>query len=57
MTLASSPIIHHPFQFGIAGYELTGFGIAVLLAFLIAQIVSRARAGAARARRRGGRRG
>jgi phosphatidylglycerol:prolipoprotein diacylglycerol transferase len=40
MTLASSPIIHHPFQFGIAGYQLTGFGIAVLLAFLIAQIVS-----------------
>lgn len=39
MTLASSPIIHHPFQFGIAGYQLTGFGIAVLLAFLIAQIV------------------
>lgn len=40
MTLASSPIIHHPFQFGIAGYSLTGFGIAVLLSFLIAQIVS-----------------
>jgi phosphatidylglycerol---prolipoprotein diacylglyceryl transferase len=39
MMLASSPIIHHPFQFGIAGYELTGFGIAVLLSFLIAQIV------------------
>lgn len=40
MTLASSPIIHHPFQFGIAGYQLTGFGIAVLMAFLIAQVVS-----------------
>ena len=39
MTLAS-PIVHHPFKFGIAGYELTGFGIAVLMAFLIAQIVS-----------------
>jgi phosphatidylglycerol---prolipoprotein diacylglyceryl transferase len=39
MTLASSPIIHHPFQFGLFGYQLTGFGIAVLLAFLIAQIV------------------
>jgi phosphatidylglycerol---prolipoprotein diacylglyceryl transferase len=40
MTLASSPIIHHPFQFSIGGFTLTGFGIAVLLAFLIAQIVS-----------------
>jgi hypothetical protein len=39
MTLAS-PIVHHPFKFGIAGYELTGFGIAVLMSFLIAQIVS-----------------
>jgi len=35
-----SPIIHHPFKFGIASWELTGFGIAVLLAFLIAQVVS-----------------
>jgi phosphatidylglycerol---prolipoprotein diacylglyceryl transferase len=40
MTLASSPIIHHPFQFGVAGFQLTGFGIAVLLAFLVSQIVS-----------------
>lgn len=40
MTLASTPIIHHPFQFGIGGFSLTGFGLAVLLAFLIAQIVS-----------------
>jgi len=39
MTLASSPIVHHPFQFGVFGYQLTGFGIAVLLAFLISQIV------------------
>lgn len=42
MTLASlaSPIIHHPFQFTVFGFSLTGFGLAVLLAFLIAQIVS-----------------
>src|SRR5512143_3759287 len=40
MTLASTPIIHHPFQFGIGGFNLTGFGIAVLMAFLIAQVVS-----------------
>jgi phosphatidylglycerol:prolipoprotein diacylglycerol transferase len=39
MTLAS-PIVHHPFQFGIGSFTLTGFGIAVLLSFLIAQIVS-----------------
>jgi phosphatidylglycerol:prolipoprotein diacylglycerol transferase len=40
MTLASSPIIHHPFNFGIGGFNLTGFGIAVLMAFLISQIIS-----------------
>src|SRR5262245_59388093 len=39
MTLAASPIVHHPFQFTIGPLTLTGFGIAVLLAFLIAQIV------------------
>jgi len=36
----SNPIIHHPFNFGIGGFNLTGFGIAVLLAFLISQIIS-----------------
>ena len=35
----SNPIIHHPFNFGIAGFNFTGFGIAVLLAFLISQII------------------
>jgi phosphatidylglycerol---prolipoprotein diacylglyceryl transferase len=40
MTLASSPIIHHPFNFSLGPLNLTGFGIAVLMAFLIAQIVS-----------------
>ena len=40
MTLASTPIVHHVFKFGIGSFELTGFGIAVLMAFLIAQIVS-----------------
>ena len=38
MTLAS-PIVHHPFSFSILGLNFTGFGIAVLLAFLISQIV------------------
>ncbi len=40
MMLASSPIIHHPANIPIFGFTLTGFGIAVLLAFLIAQIVA-----------------
>ena len=35
-----SPIVHHPFVFDIGPLSLTGFGLAVLLAFLIAQIVS-----------------
>jgi len=34
------PITHHPFQFNIGPLPITGFGIAVLLAFVIAQIVS-----------------
>ena len=34
-------IIHHPFKYHLAGpLEITGFGIAMLLAFWIAQIVS-----------------
>jgi phosphatidylglycerol:prolipoprotein diacylglycerol transferase len=35
----TNPIIHHPFNFGIGSFNLTGFGIAVLLAFLISQII------------------
>jgi phosphatidylglycerol:prolipoprotein diacylglycerol transferase len=34
------PFIHHPFTFTVFGFSFTGFGIAVLLAFLIAQMVS-----------------
>jgi phosphatidylglycerol---prolipoprotein diacylglyceryl transferase len=34
------PIIHHAFKFNIGPLELTGFGLAVLLAFLIAQFVA-----------------
>ncbi len=40
MTLAYTPIIHHPFNFALGPLSLTGFGIAVLMAFLIAQIVT-----------------
>jgi len=34
------PITHHPFEFNLGPLPITGFGIAVLLAFVIAQIVS-----------------
>lgn len=34
------PIIHHPFKFNLGPLELTGFGLAVLLAFVISQIVA-----------------
>ena len=39
MTLAA-PIVHHPFTFDVGPLTLTGFGIAVLLAFVIAQLVT-----------------
>jgi phosphatidylglycerol:prolipoprotein diacylglycerol transferase len=32
--------VHHPFSYHVFGLEITGFGIAVLLAFLIAQIIA-----------------
>jgi phosphatidylglycerol:prolipoprotein diacylglycerol transferase len=34
------PIVHHPTIFNVGPLPITGFGVAVLLAFLIAQIVS-----------------
>ena len=40
MVRAAGPYIHHPFTFSVFGFSFTGFGIAVLLAFLIAQMVS-----------------
>jgi phosphatidylglycerol---prolipoprotein diacylglyceryl transferase len=40
MMLAAGPYVHHPFTFSVFGFSFTGFGIAVLLAFLIAQIIS-----------------
>ncbi len=35
-----NPIIQHPFAYQVGPLQFTGFGIAVLLAFLIAQITS-----------------
>src|SRR5581483_9169164 len=36
----ADPIIHHPAKLNVGPLELTGFGVAVLLSFVIAQIVS-----------------
>lgn len=33
-------IVHHPFAFGLGFLEFTGFGIAVLLAFVISQTIA-----------------
>lgn len=37
---AVGPIVHHPFQFGIGPLQFTGFGIAVVLGFVVAQMIS-----------------
>jgi phosphatidylglycerol:prolipoprotein diacylglycerol transferase len=37
---AAMPIVHHPFQFSLGPLQLTGFGIAVVLSFVVAQRVS-----------------
>jgi phosphatidylglycerol:prolipoprotein diacylglycerol transferase len=34
------PIVHHPLEINLGPLPITGFGIAVLLAFVIAQIIS-----------------
>jgi phosphatidylglycerol:prolipoprotein diacylglycerol transferase len=34
---AIGPIVHHPFQFGVGWFQFTGFGIAVVLGFVVAQ--------------------
>ena len=39
MILASQPIVHHPFVFGLGPLQFTGFGIAMLLAFVISQVI------------------
>jgi phosphatidylglycerol:prolipoprotein diacylglycerol transferase len=36
----SDPIIHHPFAYSFGPLEFTGFGLAVLVAFVIGQIVA-----------------
>lgn len=39
MTLLPHPIVHHPFAYGLGPLQITGFGIAVLMAFVIAQVI------------------
>jgi len=36
----SASIVHHPFAYGVGAFSFTGFGVAVLLAFVVAQLVS-----------------
>ena len=38
--MLQSPIIHHPVSFELGPLQLTGFGLAVLLAFVISQIIA-----------------
>lgn len=37
---AIGPVVHHPFQFNIGPLQFTGFGIAVVLGFVVAQLIS-----------------
>jgi phosphatidylglycerol---prolipoprotein diacylglyceryl transferase len=37
---AAGPIVHHPFQFGYGWLQFTGFGIAVVLGFVVAQMIA-----------------
>ena len=38
--METSPIVHHPFAYQWGWFQFTGFGLAVLLAFMIAQIIA-----------------
>jgi len=38
--MSAHPIIHHPFEFAIGPLTLTGFGIAMMLAFGMAHWIS-----------------
>jgi phosphatidylglycerol---prolipoprotein diacylglyceryl transferase len=37
---AFEPVVHHPFQFPVWKLDFTGFGIAVVVSFMVAQMVS-----------------
>jgi phosphatidylglycerol---prolipoprotein diacylglyceryl transferase len=38
--IGNGPIVHHPFQFNIGPLQFTGFGIAVVLGFVAAQMIA-----------------
>jgi len=40
MTLLPHPIIHHPFAYAFGPLQFTGFGIAILMCFVVAQVVA-----------------
>jgi phosphatidylglycerol:prolipoprotein diacylglycerol transferase len=40
MTLIPHPIIHHPFAYSLGAFSFTGFGLAILLCFLVGQVVA-----------------
>jgi phosphatidylglycerol:prolipoprotein diacylglycerol transferase len=40
MTLLPNPIVHHPFAYSFGPLSFTGFGIAILLCFLVGQSVA-----------------
>jgi phosphatidylglycerol:prolipoprotein diacylglycerol transferase len=40
MTLLPHPIIHHPTVFSVGPLQLTGFGFAILMCFVIGQVVA-----------------
>lgn len=40
--IGGGSIVHHPFQFSIGPLQFTGFGIAVVLGFVVAQMISQA---------------
>lgn len=40
MTLLPHPIVHHPFAYRLGPLQITGFGIAILLCFVVAQVVA-----------------
>jgi phosphatidylglycerol:prolipoprotein diacylglycerol transferase len=37
---AIGPVVHHPFQFNVGPLQFTAFGIAVVLGFVVAQMIS-----------------
>jgi phosphatidylglycerol:prolipoprotein diacylglycerol transferase len=40
MTLLPTPIVHHPFAYAFGPLQFTGFGIAILMCFVVAQVTA-----------------